>query len=387
VLLVLAADTQVQAVVTSDQQTGHVVAPGDVAYGVNSDGVVQAEICTAALISDRHVLSAAHCFDTDGNGEVDSYLSIFGHDVVFDLPEGKATIEFDLESIQWPATWPDARADIAVVKLVQDAPPEAPRYPLYAGDQEVGRSFVLAAYGQAGYGAVGADASFDDRPTRRAGRNRYEAIRNDEGTDFLAYDFDSGAEANNSLTLLGFDSDLGFGADEVFSAHGDSGAPSFINGAIVAVTAWGGRLPASDVTDDLDSSWGELGFDTRVSAFRAFLEAATQGSARFVVDGDFDKNGHVDGGDFLVWQRQYGRTDFPAADGDGDGAAGASDFALWRDGFAAGDSTAPSTPVPEPTAAALLLGTAFLGRFARTPSSRRQKDLLILTREMGRAVC
>ena len=69
------------------------------------------------------------------------------------------------------------------------------------------------------------------RPTKRAGLNRYEAIRDDyAGVDFLAYDFDSGLPENNALAMTGFESDLGFGADEVFTAIGDSGGPNFIRG-------------------------------------------------------------------------------------------------------------------------------------------------------------
>jgi hypothetical protein len=42
------------------------------------------------------------------------------------------------------------------------------------------------------------------------------------------------------------------------------------------------RLPEWDATDVLDSSWGEVGFDIRVSAFRDFFTLATAGAARFV---------------------------------------------------------------------------------------------------------
>jgi hypothetical protein len=84
------------------------------------------------------------------------------------------------------------------------------------------------------------------------------------------------------LELIGFESDLGFGADEVASALGDSGGPVFINGAIAGVTALLGQFPAADVNASLDSSWGELSFDTRVSNYRSFITAATGGAAVFV---------------------------------------------------------------------------------------------------------
>ena len=160
----------------------------------------------------------------------------------------------------------------------------------------------------------------------------------------------------------------GFGVDEVVSATGDSGAPSFINGAVVAVTAWGGRLDVTDVTAELDSSWGEIAFDTRVSSLRDFILQATGGAARFVLDGDYNKNGAVDGSDFLWWQRQFAASNFPAADGNGDGIADATDLTIWWDGFGATIPTSgmltTAATVPEPSTLVLLAGivTSVLAR-------------------------
>ena len=97
------------------------------------------------------------------------------------------------------------------------------------------------------------------------------------GVDYLAYDFDSGLQKNNALAMTGFDSDLGFGVDEVFLGPGDSGSPNFINGLIAAVTSFRNQLPSADATREPDSSWGETGFDVRVAQFREFLEDATGG--------------------------------------------------------------------------------------------------------------
>ena len=82
--------------------------------------------------------------------------------------------------------------------------------------------------------------------------------------------------------------------------------------------------------------------------------------------GDFDKNGAVDGNDFLTWQANFPtESGATQADGDanGDGAVDGNDFLLWQANFgsAAGGG---SGVVPEPAAASLLLA-AVAGFVAR----------------------
>ena len=93
-------------------------------------------------------------------------------------------------------------------------------------------------------------------------------------------DFDSGEETHNTFTLSGVESDLGFGADEVSFAPGDSGGPMFVGQAIAGVNSFSTKL--DEIDPIYNSSWGELFHATRVSYFREFLEMATGGSAVFV---------------------------------------------------------------------------------------------------------
>ena len=242
------------------------------------------------MIADRYILSAAHCFDDDRDGALDSRFA-FPHVAAFELPD--RTVLLGISSgegrVRFPDAWPEIEADLAVIELADEAPADIPRYSLYGGLNEVGRRFVLAGYGRPGHGLTGHDDNIDDRPTKRAGLNRYEGIRDDiPGVDFLVYDFDSGLKENYALAVFGFESDLGFGADEVFQGPRDSGSPNFINGLIAGVSKTRSRLPSADATDELDSSWGEIAFDVRVSAFQEFILQATDNQAMFVVPGDFN---------------------------------------------------------------------------------------------------
>jgi len=82
-------------------------------------------------------------------------------------------------------------------------------------------------------------------------------------------------------------------------------------------------------------------------------------------DADFDNDGDVDGGDFLVWQRHFGSTSATSATGDatGDGAVTGADLAAWRAAFGAHAAPALSV-VPEPSTVGLLaaLALCLIGR-------------------------
>jgi hypothetical protein len=287
-ILALVWATDALAIITSDSAGSHSVVPGTITFGLNLDGIVSferegASIGTGVLISDRHILTAAH---------VAEFVDPLSYQAQFYLPSGNLGVDLVPMQARYPDRWSESgrnEADIAILELATDAPAAAQRYTLYGLDDEVGKSAVIAGHGAIGLGTLGGrDLSGD--LVLHAGWNRIEVRAEDLSDDIvdaapgdmLAFDFDSGLPANNVLDLLGTSSDLGFGVDEVGVYIGDSGGPLFIDGAIAGVhRAIVGRLDG-DYTTAEDGSWGELGLVTRVSSFRDFITSATDGQAVFV---------------------------------------------------------------------------------------------------------
>ena len=78
------------------------------------------------------------------------------------------------------------------------------------------------------------------------------------------------------------------------------------------------------------------------------------------IAGDFNHNGTVDMGDYIVWSKSQGQTGWGlAADSDLNGHIDAADYALWRSRFGqpagSGSGSALNASVPEPASLALIL--------------------------------
>lgn len=85
--------------------------------------------------------------------------------------------------------------------------------------------------------------------------------------------------------------------------------------------------------------------------------------------GDFNRDRSVDGGDLLLWQREFGNAAVPAgasADGNADGLVNSLDLVIWTNSFGMVNAAAAVRTVPEPTSAALL----FCGLFGTFAGSR-----------------
>lgn len=89
-------------------------------------------------------------------------------------------------------------------------------------------------------------------------------------------------------------------------------------------------------------------------------------SASGLLDGDADRDGDVDGADFLAWQRGVGKTlpDWSDGNFDGDTTADSADLALWKAGFGTSSFV---MAVPEPACgwALAMLIFACSSRFCR----------------------
>jgi hypothetical protein len=111
---------------------------------------------------------------------------------------------------------------------------------------------------------------------------------------------------------------------------------------------------------------GQPAIQTQLDSAAANLAALQVSAAEAILntlslEGDFNDDGRVDGGDYLVWQRQLGQTGlYPlatkAADGNADGIVDAADLSLWRRDLGLQVAAAGSANrAPEPSSAALLL--------------------------------
>lgn len=278
--------------------------------GSGLDGVVAVEAERAAsgerwlmgsgslLFTGRHILTAAHPF----TGGEDQFLPLspsdglpergFSTSVRFELAGGPVEVAARRVFIHpdWNGRFAQGN-DLAILELAADAPAGAERYDVYRDDDEVGRTGTLAGYGASGTGKQG---SVLPHGTRRAGKNRFdalgEAFRTFRGREdtlegaLLALDFDSGRKANDASGLFADAPDTGFGSDEAFAAPGDSGGPTFLDGRVAGVHSHITQFKdVEGKTPDIDrefftSTFGEVMFDTRASYYADWVDRTVASS-------------------------------------------------------------------------------------------------------------
>jgi len=268
--------------------------------------------CTGTLAATKiHVLTAAHCV-TDGTGN-------------YTLVSGSATFEGDSESVTISinatesVVHPDYDGDflrgndIAILKLTEVAPSQIPGIPYALSGNATGSIVNKTGYGLSGFFINGTNITTYPFGTQREGQNKYDALADTmynalnltANVDYIPgaiyqFDSDDGTPEHDAFDFFFGISDTGLGTDEVMSAPGDSGGPTFLNGTLVGITSYGITLEllnhfTSDCTSDipspkLDSSCGEFAADTRVASYSDFIDSVLNADPDSDGDGISDTN-------------------------------------------------------------------------------------------------
>ena len=236
--------------------------------------------CGILLSTGRHILTAAHVADDIVNAQ-ETIIIFDTHDLVsIGSPLIKSVLihpDFDSENINYGS-------DIAIIELYSVVDPIVRRHDIYTGSDEVSKTFDKTSYStrinpSTGVETAGGWDSINNRYDDTADKLN-DIFGGVIGLDNqLIYDFDNGLTLNDALSsAYGID---GLGVlNEGFVSSGDSGSGSLIDGKIAGISSWVTSISTPpDVLDGINSTYGEVASDTRVSIFADWIDANSVGVA------------------------------------------------------------------------------------------------------------
>jgi probable HAF family extracellular repeat protein len=139
-----------------------------------------------------------------------------------------------------------------------------------------------------------------------------------------------------------------------------------LNYVIDSAQDWTLRI-AWDISDNgLIVGWGTHNGEARSFLLTPLLER---------IPGDYDGNGNVDAGDYVVWRNTLDNTGTGLpADGNGNGEIDAGDYDVWRAHFGQSASSTASDEIPEPSGIALLVSAFIIVAFIQAREESKTGD-------------
>lgn len=270
---------------------------GVVSINIRYDG--QSFICSGTLVSKRDVVTAGHCLDTNGQGQLiditkagNDVRVVFNASTVFGDP-GRAIITADQVSMnpnyQGFGNCPYVTTtdfcvndDVAVVHMNQDAPADAKIYRAYSGAISGGELITMVGYGRSGDGLNGYTTGPDFR-IKRSGQNVIDLFDRDDEQQFAGgprevwyADFDGNGQ-DSFCSLLAVCSAALANDVEANIGGGDSGGSTFvrIDGEYMLI---GNNTFGGTFQGQTPGAFGTYFGGMLLSPYLDYLETATNGA-------------------------------------------------------------------------------------------------------------